>query len=97
MTALELIEVGDTTFYAEVMGGGGPETVGLSDALSFEGVRNAIHAIASELEQVWTTVRPTEASAEFKISLTAKSGALLGVLVQGEGDSSITVKLVWKA
>jgi hypothetical protein len=91
------VRVGDTEFYVEVSDSGGPQIVGLGDALSFDGVRDTVDAIASTLGQVWEKVQPNEATVEFGLSLTAKSGKLTGLLVDGEGEASLTITLVWKA
>jgi hypothetical protein len=90
------VRVGDAEFYVEVSESGGPQTVGLNEALSLDGVRDTVQAIASTLGQVWKEVRPNEATVEFGLSLTAKSGKLTGILVDGEGQASLTITLVWQ-
>jgi hypothetical protein len=94
---VELVRAGDVEFFAELADGGGPRTVGVADALSFDGVRDTVEAIASQLAQVWDRVKPCEASVEFGLSLTAKAGKLTGLLVDADGSASLKVTLMWKA
>lgn len=94
------VRVGSTQFFVEVVDvgadEGGPRSVGLDGTLSFEGVRDTIEVIATQLGEVWDRVRPSEASVEFGLSLTAKSGRLTGLLVEGGGSASLKVTLAWK-
>lgn len=94
---VELVRVGDVEFFVEVAGGGGPRTVGVVDALSFDGVRDTVEAVAGQLGQVWDRVQPSEASVEFGLSLTAKAGKLTGLLVDADGSASLKITLTWKA
>ncbi len=64
--------------------------------LSFDGVRATVEGIATELAQVWQQVKLSEASVAFGLKLTAKSGKLTGLLVEGGGEASLTVTLTWK-
>jgi hypothetical protein len=90
------VRVGDTTFYVEVADVGGPQTVDLDDALSFDGVRDTVETISGELAAVWERVKPREASVEFGLKLTAKTGKLTGLLVEGGGEASLKVTVTWK-
>lgn len=91
------VRVGDTRFYVEVADGGGPSPVGADDALSFDGVRDTIEAIASKVSESWTRIRPTEATVAFELSLTTKTGRLTGLLVEGGGTGSLKVTVTWKS
>lgn len=91
-----LVRAGDVEFYAEVTETGGPQTVGLDDALSFDGVRSTVRAICSDLVHAWEAVKPTEATAEFALRLTARSGKLTGMLVDAGGEASLRVTLTWR-
>jgi hypothetical protein len=91
-----LVRADGTEFYAEVADAGGPQTVGLDEVLSFEGVRNTITAIGSDLAKAWETVKPAEARVEFALKLAARSGKLTGLLVEGGGEASLKVTLTWK-
>jgi hypothetical protein len=91
-----LVQAGDAEFYAEVTDAGGPQTVGLDDVLSFEGVRSTVSAICGELVKAWEAVKPTEATVAFALRLTAKSGKLTGMLVEGSGEASLNITLTWK-
>lgn len=84
-------------FYVELADQQGVGTVGLDDAFSFDGVRDTVEAIAAQMAGIWAQVKPSEASVEFGLKLVAKSGKLTGLLVEGGGESSLTVTLTWKS
>lgn len=96
MADVVLVEAGGTEFLVEVAGGGAG-TVGLDGRLSFDGVRDTIEAIAGQVAGVWQRVRPSEASVEFGLKVTAKSGKLTGLLVEGGGEASLRVTLTWRS
>ncbi|MET7803149.1 CU044_2847 family protein [Micromonospora chersina] len=93
---MERITADGVEFFAELAEGGGPQTVTLDQVLSFDGVRDTVEAIAGQLGQVWERVMPSEASVEFGLALTAKAGKLTGLLVDANGEASLTVTLTWK-
>lgn len=95
MAERRLVKAGGAEFYVEVNDTGGPRTIRDEDPLSFDGVRATVEGIATELAQVWRKVQPTEASVAFGLKLTAKSGKLTGLLVEGGGEASLTVTLTW--
>jgi hypothetical protein len=89
------VKAGDIEFFVELADGGGPQTVGIERVLSFDGVRDTMEAIAAQLAHVWDEVKPSEASVEFGLSLTAKAGKLTGLLVDADGSASLKVTLRW--
>jgi len=91
-----LVKAGGAEFYVEVSDAGGPTPIRSEGPLSFDGVRATVEGIATELAQAWQKVRPSEASVAFGLKLTAKSGKLTGLVVEGGGEASITVTLTWK-
>ncbi|MFI6330784.1 CU044_2847 family protein [Micromonospora chersina] len=93
---MERISANGVEFFAELAEGGGPQTVTLDQVLSFDGVRDTVEAIAGQLGQVWEKVKPSEATVEFGLALTAKAGKLTGLLVDASGEASLTVTLTWK-
>ncbi|MEN8650818.1 CU044_2847 family protein [Streptomyces sp. 21So2-11] len=85
-----------------VAGGSRPQTVSLGHAslghaLAFDGVRECIEAVAAQLAQAWDQVKPSEATVEFGLSVTAKGGKLTGLIVEGGGAASLNIRLTWKA
>jgi hypothetical protein len=90
------VRAGDVVFVADVAEGGGPQPVGLDEVLSFDGVRETIGAIAEQVAAAWQVVRPDEATVEFGLSLTTKTGKLTGLLVEGGGQASLRVVLSWR-
>jgi hypothetical protein len=91
-----LVRAGDVEFFVELADGGGPRTVAVANALSFDGVRATVEAIAEQFVHVWDRVKPAEASVEFGLSLTTKTGKLTGLLVDAGGAASLKVTLTWK-
>lgn len=92
-----LVRTGTTEFFVELTEGSGPQTVGIADALSFDGVRGTVEAIGDQLAAAWDRVRPDEATVEFGLNLTAKSGKLTGMLIEGSGEAALRITLTWKA
>lgn len=90
-----LVRSGEAEFWVRVDDAGGPSPIGLGDALSFEGVRKTVEEIGSQLSTAWDRVKPSEAVVEFGLMLTAKSGKLTGLIVDGEGEGSLKVTLTW--
>jgi Trypsin-co-occurring domain 1 len=83
-------------FYVELTDAGGPQTVGLGKALSFDGVRETVIAVGKELARAWEAVKPDEAAVELGLKLIAKNGKLTGMIVEGGGEASLTITLTWK-
>lgn len=93
----QLVTAGGAQFYVEVEGSGGPTTIGDDGGpMSFDGVRGTVEGLATELGEVWERVKPTEAQVEFALKVVAKSGKLTGLIVEGGGESTLTVTLTWK-
>jgi hypothetical protein len=93
---VERVQASGVDFYVEVVDGPGPQTVGLDRVLSFDGVRDTVRAVAEQLNEAWEAVRPSEASVEFGLALTAKAGKLTGLLVDVDGNASLKITLTWK-
>jgi hypothetical protein len=97
MAQRQLVTAGGAEFYVEMSDVGGPKPVDTGfSALSFEGVRNTIEGIAKELAVAWQHVKPDEAEVQFGLKITAKAGKLTGLIVEGGGEATLTVKLTWK-
>jgi Trypsin-co-occurring domain 1 len=90
------VRIGDTEFLVEVAEGGGPQVVGLTEALSFDGVRETLEAVAGQLALAWQKVQPAEATVKLGLSLSTKTGKLTALLVEGGGQASLKVTLTWK-
>ena len=95
--AQQLVSAGGAEFYVEVADTGGPTVIrGDGGPMSFDGVRATVEGIAAELAGVWQRVRPSEASVEFALRVTARAGKLTGLVVEGGGEAALTVRLTWK-
>lgn len=92
----QLVQIGETEFFVELSRAGGPETASAERAMSFDGVRETIEAVAGQLGQTWAAVKPSEASVEFALSVKAKAGKLTGLIVEAASDASFKVTLTWK-
>jgi hypothetical protein len=92
----QLVQVNESTFYVEVADTGGVQPVSLDEAISFDGVRETLEAVASSLAETWKKVEPSEASVAFGLEITAKQGKLTGLIVEGGGTASLNVTLTWK-
>jgi hypothetical protein len=88
VTERRLVKAGGAEFYVETSDAGGLTTIRDDRPLSFDGVRATVEGIATELAQVWEQVKPSEASVAFGLKLTAKSGKLTGLLVEGGGRAA---------
>ncbi len=91
-----LVRADGVEFFAEIAETGGPQAVGLDQVLSFDGVRDTVTAVCKELAKAWETVKPTEASVELALKLVARNGKLTGLLVEGGGEASLKITLIWK-
>lgn len=80
--------------YAEVTALGGEEDVA-AHVLSFDGAIEAIQGMAQRLTDVFETVKPEKATAEFNIQLSTASGGLTALLVNGEATASLKIALQW--
>jgi hypothetical protein len=94
--SIERVTARDVEFLVEITDGGGPQTVGVDRILSFDGVRDTVEAIAAELADVWSRVKPAEATVEFGLALSAKGGKLTGLLVETSADASLKLTLTWR-
>jgi hypothetical protein len=99
MSSTQLVVVDGAEFVVELADGEGPRTIADDDgrsAMSFDGVSATVRAIGSQLAQAWETVQPDEASVAFGLRLTAKTGKLTGLLVDGGGEATLSVTMTWK-
>ena len=92
----ELVRVGNTEFFVTVVDDGPVQVGAEQPALSFAGVRETLHAVASEVAAVWHEVQPDEATVEFGLSATAKTGKLTGLIVDGGGEAAFKVSMTWR-
>jgi hypothetical protein len=97
MTAQQvLVRSGEVEFFVEVTDVGGPRTVSAGGVFSFDGVRAALEEIGEHVAGACRRVMPDEASVEFGLSVTAKSGKLAAVLVEGGAEATLKVTMSWK-
>jgi hypothetical protein len=83
-------------------GTGDPETdVGVLDALrgrealSFDGVTEAIEAIASRVTDALTSAKPEKATVEFGVDIGVEAGGLTGLLAKGSATATLKITLEW--
>jgi hypothetical protein len=68
--------------------------VAFSD-LTFEHVLEAVEGVASALGNTLKKLKPSSASVELGVELSAKEGKLLAIFVQGEGKANLKITLEW--
>lgn len=73
---------------------GGEENVAAT-LPSFDTVRATIEAIAQELQETLTRIRPTKATAEFGIELALEAGKLTALLTQSSAKATLKIVLEW--
>ncbi len=83
-----------TTVHIEVTPMGGDEDIALK-AITFDGVRKSMLAIAHEIGEVLAEVRPKKASVEFGLEVGLESGQLTALLVKGTGTATMKITLEW--
>ena len=59
------------------------------------GIADVVRGVAGSLRAATRACAPDEVSVEFGIELSARSGAVLGLLADGHGAASIKVALTW--
>ena len=102
MARLEVVEVNlanGHTMLARVHAGDpherGPRDVGLREQLSFQGVTDALHHIASAMLNTLDHAKLERATVEFGLDLAVKAGKLTGLLVEGNSTATLKVTLEW--
>ena len=75
--------------------GGGAEKVSWPDRFHFDGVSGALEGIAEAIQSGVAKVNPSKVSVELGLELGIKSGKLVGLIVDGEGQASLTITLEW--
>ncbi len=91
-----LVQSGEIEFFVEVADASGPRNVSAGGAFSFDGVRAALEEIGGHVAGAFQRAMPAEATVEFGIGVTAKSGKLAAVLVEGGAEASLKVTMTWK-
>lgn len=80
---------------ADVDGGAGATKTGWADKFDFRDVAGTLDGLSSVIKSALANAAPHKVTVELGIELAVKSGALTGLLVEGEGKGSITVTLEW--
>ncbi len=98
MSDVVLVRADEVEFYVEVRDGArGPRYVRAGEAMGFDCVSDTIQKIAEELARAVKNVKPDEMAVEFGLSFSAQTGKLTGLLVDGTGGASLSVRLRWTA
>ena len=93
IVSLEVSE--NVTIKAEAVSLGGEERVGVSEMFNFEGVTDAVEAIATSLTGTLEKVKPKKATVEFSLKIGVESGKLTSLLTQGKGEGNLKITLEW--
>lgn len=80
---------------ARQVGGGGATKTALG-RLDFDGVAATLEGVTEAVRAAVAKAAPSRVSVELGIELAVKSGALVGLIVDGESKGSLTVTLEWE-
>jgi hypothetical protein len=95
-TEIVSLKVSDrVTIMAEATSLGGEEQVSVGEILDFEGITDAIEAIATSITGTLAKVKPKKASVEFSLKIGVESGKLTSLLVKGTGEGNLKITLEW--
>lgn len=72
----------------------GMSNVGLRD-LELAKALDAVTEIGSLLSEKLKTIKPTKATAEFRLGFSAEAGKLMALWIGGGAEASLTVTLEW--
>ena len=74
--------------------GGGATKTGFG-RLDFDGVTKTLEGVTEAVRSAVAKAAPSKVSVELGVELAVKSGALVGLIVDGESTGSLTVTLEW--
>lgn len=75
--------------------GGGATKTSFRDTFDFEHVAGTLEGLSEAIRNALAKAAPDKTTVELGIELAVKSGKLTGLLVEGQGKGSLTVKLEW--
>ncbi len=91
------VKVSDSvTVMVEATALGGEEDVGVGEILDFQGITDAVEAIAGAMTKTLDKVQPKKASVEFGVEIGVESGKLTTLLVKGSGKANLKITLEWE-
>jgi Trypsin-co-occurring domain 1 len=95
----EIVEIAlpeGRTMLARIQAAGGPVDVGLAGrVIDWSELSDAVIAIGGNLWQALEQVGPHRAWVEFGLTLGVKSGKVAAMLVEGNAQASLKVRLEW--
>lgn len=65
-------------------------------APDFDKVMHSMAQIAKKLNKIVNTAQLSETEIEFGLSLAMKSGKISSIIVEGNGEATLKVKMKWK-
>lgn len=80
---------------ARQVDGGGATKTGFGK-LDFDGVSKTLEGVTEAVRSAVAKAAPSKVSVELGLELAVKSGALVGLIVDGESTGSLTVTLEWE-
>jgi hypothetical protein len=81
---------------ARAVDSGGATKTSRREKFDFAAVAATLEGVAEAIHGALVKAAPDRASVELSFELAVKSGALVGLLVDGETTGSITVTLDWE-
>ena len=85
-----------TTILADIEPGSTAESDVSWKSFSFDEIGERIVGVAQSLDAAVRKVKPSSASVEFGIELSAESGKLTALLVKGSGKANLKITLNWE-
>lgn len=99
MSDSEIVEIAlpeGRTMLARIQRQGGPVDVGLaSRVIDWSEMTDAVVAVGGNLWRALEQVAPHRAWVEFGLTLGVKSGKVAAMLVEGDAQASLKVRLEW--
>lgn len=93
LTEIELPSGATLPVYAENLGGS--KDVDVIDALPLKEVTGVVKEIADAFGKTLENIAPKGASVEFGLKIGVKSGKLISLLAEANGEATLTVTLNW--
>jgi hypothetical protein len=76
--------------------GDGPTDVAFGKTLDLADVFETVQEFAQVATDSLRKLRPDEIEIEFSVGVTASSGKLTALIVEGGGEASLSCRLMWK-
>jgi len=73
----------------------GAEKTGAASKLDFADVGKTLQGVAQVIHNALDSIKPERTTVELGLAVRAHSGKLTGLLVEGEGEANLLIRLEW--